>query len=100
MSRLLPIGTEYEYEFPLPMRSTASVANIYRYKVVAHDSVQFAPGHNKLCERVEPVGHRQRWAKNIYSDGNDAFGNVIWRADLDGEPPSPTYAEQLAKCGR
>jgi hypothetical protein len=99
MRMVLPVGAEYEYEFPPTLNSTGG-AHVYRYKVISHSLVaDYVGGPTRIAERLDVVDGWERRTLRTWSDGVDGFGRTIWRIDLDGKPASLTYAEQLAKFG-
>jgi hypothetical protein len=99
MRKVLPVGAEYEYEFPPTMNSTQG-GHVYRYKVVSHHLVSdYVGGPTRVAARIDVVDGWERRIRRAWTDGVDGFGRTIWRLDLDGDPASLTYENQLEKFG-
>lgn len=95
MARLLPIGCEYEHQFPLSRHAGPIAVTVFRYRVMGHVRIQ----GEGMAESIDPVSHRERTITQIWADPPDMYGQPVWRHRLDGIPPSPTYEEQKAAFG-
>ena len=52
---LRPIGTEFWYQFPIPMGSTQSYASRFLYRVVRHTKGMTQTRSVELIEEIEPL---------------------------------------------
>lgn len=95
MSKVLPIGTEYEQQFWPSRTGTSTAATIFTYRVVGHSSL----GSGVIAEEIAPLRHRVRNATRIWADGRDMWGTTVMRCEFEGDDAHPTYFEQLELCG-
>ena len=97
--KLLPIGAEFECQFPPSGISTDTRAHVWLYRISGHvDALNKNRVPIKACS-LEPVSVRYRNVTSIRMDEPDMYGRTVPRAKFDGEPPSPTYYELLEKIG-
>jgi hypothetical protein len=102
MTKVLPLGTEYEQQFPLSRCSSDTChAHIFTYRVVGHSRIQptESPHYVVMGCILHPMKDRFRQVTRFWFDGRDAYGTQVMRADFYGDPPSPTYDELLEKIG-
>lgn len=99
MPRLLPVGAEFEVQYPASRNPSTPVAPVVRYRVKAHDEVEHRPGVRVYAERLEAVGTRYRRVTGMWTDEPDMFGEPVLRCTLNGDPPDPFYREELERAG-
>lgn len=101
MWRLLPVGAEFEHQWPASLTSSSSRVTVHKFRVVGHTWQQPTPNPEsvKLGETVHAVAARYRNPTSINFNTVDMFGRTVWQAEFDGEGPSPTYTEMLEEIG-
>ena len=52
---LRPVGTEFWYQFPIPMSSTQAHADRFLYRIVRHRMAQLQNGTVGLLEEAVPI---------------------------------------------
>ncbi len=100
-SDLLPIGAEYEVEYPLHLSDNSCRPSVHRYRVIGHDRCAAAPWSDAWlwCERIDPIECRHRETKGtLLRFAPDAFGRPVFDIIyVNDDGPSPTYHEALAQ---